>query len=235
MKIVIIAAIGWACHLVAAQEKVCSTFGSTLGMMQSSPGNSCDEIHQSNKASRGVSGSYWINTTTGVHQVHCSMELECGGYKGGWMRIADFDTSRGDDCPSGWNKITTPNQPPYPAIPVCRSPSDTLVGCFSTMFTVNKASYNAICGKIKGYQKGTPSAFGETSMHSLNNGYVEGISITLGNPRKHVWTYAVGLSDNTSEYSHTCTCAVKPGPAPPAFVGNNYYCESGSIGDLRTC
>ena len=149
MKIVIIAAIRWACHLVAPQEKVCSTFGCTLGMMQSSPGNSCGETHQSNKASRGVSGSYWINTTTGVHQVHCSMELECGGYKGGWMRIADFDTSREDDCPSGWNKITTPNQPSHLAIPVCRSPSDTLVGYFSTTFTVNKASYNAVCGKIK--------------------------------------------------------------------------------------
>ena len=36
------------------------------------------------------------------------MELECGGHKGGWMRIADLDTSRGDDCPSGWTNITTP-------------------------------------------------------------------------------------------------------------------------------
>ena len=69
-KIIIITAIGWACHLVAAQEKVCSTFCSTLGMLQSSPGNSCDEIYQSNKAIRAVSGNYWINTTTGVHQVH---------------------------------------------------------------------------------------------------------------------------------------------------------------------
>ena len=31
------------------------------------------------------------------------MELDCGGNKGGWMRIADIDTSRGDICPSGWN------------------------------------------------------------------------------------------------------------------------------------
>ena len=48
-----------------------------------------------------VSGDNWINTTTGVHQVYCDMELECGGHKGGWMRIADLDTSRGDDCPTG--------------------------------------------------------------------------------------------------------------------------------------
>jgi len=36
------------------------------------------------------------------------MELECGGQKGGWIRIADLDSSSGDDCPSGWSKITTP-------------------------------------------------------------------------------------------------------------------------------
>ena len=95
-------------HLVAAQEKVCSSFCSTLGTLQSTPGKSCDDIYQINKASRGVSGNYWIYTTTGVHQVYCDMELECGGYKGGWMRIADLDTSRGDDCPSGWTEITIP-------------------------------------------------------------------------------------------------------------------------------
>ena len=69
-------------------------------MLQDNPGKSCDHIYQMNKASRGVSGTYWIQTSTGVHQVYYDMELECGGHKGGWMRIADLDTSRGDDYPS---------------------------------------------------------------------------------------------------------------------------------------
>ena len=156
MIVAITAIFGWTCHsVVAVQEKVCSTSCNTVGMLQSTPGRSCSDIYQFNKISRRESGNYWINTTTGVHQVYCDMELECGGHKGGWMRIADLDTSRGDECPSGWNNITTPNQPPYPAIPVCRSPSDTLAGCFPTIFSVSNASYNAICGKIKGYQKGS--------------------------------------------------------------------------------
>ena len=140
MKVVIVAVIaifGWDCYLVVAQEMVCSTSCSTVGMLQSTPGRSCSDIYQINKVGRRTSGNYWINTTTGVHQVYCDMELECGGHKGGWMRIADLDTSRGDDCPSGWAKITTPNQPPYPAIPVCRSPSDTQAGCFPTFFSVS--------------------------------------------------------------------------------------------------
>ena len=64
-------------------------------------------IYQLNKASSGASGNYWINTTTGVHQVYCDMELECGGHKGGWMRIAELNTTREDDYPSGWTKIAT--------------------------------------------------------------------------------------------------------------------------------
>jgi len=66
-------------------------------MLESNPDKSCDDIYQINKASRGVSTHYWIHTSTGVHQMYCDMELECGGYKGRWMRIADLDTSRGDD------------------------------------------------------------------------------------------------------------------------------------------
>ena len=82
MKVAIIAILGWACHFAGAQEKVCSSFCSK------NPGKSCDDIYQINKASRGMSGNYWINTITGVHQVYCDMELECGGHKGGWIRGA---------------------------------------------------------------------------------------------------------------------------------------------------
>ena len=96
--------------LVAAQRNTCSSFCSSLGMLESNPGKSCDDIYQINKASRGVSRD-WIQTTTGVHQVYCDMELECGGTKGGWMKVANISISSGDDCPTGWTKITTPTDP----------------------------------------------------------------------------------------------------------------------------
>ena len=41
----------------------------------------------------------------------------------GWMRISDLDTSRGDDCPTGWTKTTTANDGMNPATDVCRSPN----------------------------------------------------------------------------------------------------------------
>ena len=213
---------------LAVSEQVCSSFCSTcsIGMLESTPGKSCADIYQKNEATRGVSRDYWVDTSTGTHQVYCDMELECGGHKGGWMRIADLDTSRGDDCPSGWNNITANG------IAMCRSPNDT-AGCYPTTFSVQQIGFNKICGKIKGYQKGSTDGFqASSSLPSLDNRYVDGISITVGNPRKHVWTYAAGVSDdfNGSGGIYNCPCAKNRGTAPPSFVGEHYYCESGNTG-----
>ena len=222
-KVVIITVIGWAwvCHLVAAQEKACSTFCSSMGMLQSNPGKSCDDIYQINKASRGASGNYWINTTTGVHQVYCDMELECGGHKGGWMRIANFDTSRGDDCPSGWTNITTP-------VAACIATGSN-AGCYSTIFSTLSIPYSKVCGMAVGYQRSYTDGFGPSSSdESLSSPYVDGVSITYGNPRKHIWTYAIGRSDTSSTQAN-CPCSKYPGTLPPSFVRDHYYCESGTL------
>ncbi|XP_065888599.1 uncharacterized protein [Dysidea avara] len=204
--------------LAIAENGTCTRYGFDVEF----PGVSCADIYDKNPASHGKSGYYVIGTDH-VRTVYCDMELECSGHKGGWMKIADYDTSKGDDCPSGWKKIK------INGLDLCRSPNDN-AGCYSTHFHVNKVSYNKICGRVKGYQKGSPTAFERVSNPSLDNGYVEGISITLGSPRKHVWTYAVGLSDDHNYPVYNCPCAKYPGPSPPAFVGNHYYCESGDTG-----
>ena len=230
LSVVLILIIAGA--VATAEEKVCSSFCSSLGMLQSSPGKSCADIYQINKASRGVSGLYWINTTSGLQQVNCEMELECGGHKGGWTTIVKLDTSKGDVCPSGWTTITTPGDLPKV---VCRSGNDA-ADCYSAIFTTYNITFNKICGQVKGYQKGVPDAFNPTKYvtKSINDHYVDGLSITLGNPRKHVWTYAVGASDDINLPNANCPCAATPGPDPPAFVGNHYYCESASIGPPTT-
>ena len=85
--------------------------------------------------------------------------------------------------------------------------------------------FNNISGQAVGYQKGSTDAFhlwNATTRDSINSYFVEGVSITYGSPRKHIWTYAVGLSD---DYNHNgisnCPCAKYPGPAPPSFVGDH--------------
>ena len=84
-------------------------------------------------------------------------------------------------------------------------------------------------GKVSsGYKPDT------TTSRSLDGVYVDGISITSGNPRKHVWTYAVGLSDDYNYPYYNCPCAKTPGPDPPTFVGSHYHCESGDTGRYQS-
>ena len=232
--VVAFAILDSTCQLVKADDRVCSSTCNSVGTSATNPGKSCDEIYQVNEGSRGVSGDYYVETPTGVHKVYCDMELECDGHKGGWMRIVDLDTSRGDDCPSKWSKFTTPDNSQYPSIDVCQSPT-TGAGCFPTTFSVHNSSYSKICGKARGYQRATTDAFSlHTGNKNIDGAYVDGLSITLGYPRKHVWTYAVGISGGANLGPWTCPCAAFPGASPHAFVGNNYYCDSGTAGTQQS-
>ena len=37
-----------------------------------------------------------------------------------------------------------------------------------------------------------------------------------------------------SESTHTCPCTANLGPSPPSFIGDHYYCESGTTGTNPT-
>ena len=214
--------------LVMAQDDVCSRYGLDNNL----PGASCADIYNINPTSYGRSG-YYVLKTDHLFSTYCDMELDCGGNKGGWMRIADIDTSRGDACTSGWSSYNS----------YCTG--GLSAGCHSAYFSTNSTSYSKVCGRVRGYQKGSmdafyPSAYAYgnrddytpniTTSRSLDGIYVDGISIASGNPRKHVWTYAVGLSDDENHTTVNCPCAKYPGPDPPTYVGNYYYCESGNTG-----
>ena len=217
---IIVLVIGYS-QLVVSQTG--ESNGNKLGTT-CRPAKSCREIYNYNIASRGQSGYYWINNTDNILKVYCDMELTCGGITGGWMRIANIDTTQGDDCPSGWSNITQPR-------PLCRGSGDA-AGCYSAYFSNNKAEYNSICGKLRGYQLGSPAAFlaNYAPSHSIDAAYLDGVSITVGNPRKHVWSYAAGFSKLHKVNNINCPCAKHPGANPPIFVKDHYYCESGSEG-----
>jgi len=232
--------MGCFTRVVAFEKDMCLNYCrslSSLGILESNPGASCNDIYELNEDSKGVSTYYWIQTSTGVHQVYCDMELECSGIKGGWMRIADLDTSRGDDCPTGWSKITTSDNATYPSKDVCGSTRNK-AGCYSARFSVNGSSYNKICGKARGYQRSTPDAFAAIRGNkNIDGPYVDGLSITIGSypNRTHVWTYAAGVSNGRgNQHKHlNCPCSDFPGSPPPSFVGEHYYCEFGNVGPLR--
>ena len=115
-------------------------------------------------------------------------------------------------------------------------------GCNSTMFDALGIRYNQICGKIIGYQFSSPDTFG-VLLHtdgsgyrdssSIDGNYVDGISLThRSNPRKHIWTFAGGLDEAVSFSFLNCPCTntyhAETASQPPSFVGNDYFCDTGS-------
>lgn len=88
-----------------------------------------------------------------------------------------------------------------------------------------------MCGRAIGYQYRSPDAFHQstTDTLTLDQNYVDGLSITYGSPRQHLWTFAAGVSeDNPSTRPSKCPCADVQGQSAPSFLGDNWYCESGN-------
>ena len=152
----------------------------------------------------------------------------CNIRSGKWRRIAYFDTTRGDPCPSGLYTFTntTTNQTACGTTGVGQQQR-------SLNFTTG-GSYTHVCGRVRGYQVHATLAFYRHKNQTIDTNYVDGVSITRGSPRQHLWTYAAGLSEthynDHSDYTN-CPC-VRSGYNSswiPSFVGNNYYCEAGFV------
>ena len=161
------------------------------------------------------------------------LKLYSPGYKcglfGNWSRIAYFDTTQGDSCPTGLRTVvnTTTNQK------ACGR-TNTRGGCASVPISV-QFSYSQVCGIVKGYQYHSPDAFEPINggHNTIDTYYVDGVSITHGSPRRHLWTYANGLSELDGTQQLRCPCA-RSNPndwsVVPTFVGEHFYCESGFSG-----
>ena len=189
---------------------------------------SCRELYQCNPAL--PTGYYNIATPQGVERVHCEMNTSnCGNITGGWMRAAYIDmTDPGSSCPEN---LTVTYQS---SKRICRS-SHTSAGCTTVTFPAHKVPYTNVCGRAHGYQLHAPDAFSHFYSwgQTIEGYYVDGISVTHGSPRNHIWTFAAGESKDYNFPCCNCPCAPNPGRAAPPFVGENFFCESGNTGLLE--
>ncbi len=148
----------------------------------------------------------------------------CGGTTG-WARVAYIDmTNSNHQCPRDMKEDTLSRKR------VCgRSSSAAHGSCVSATFSISGLQYSQVCGRIRGYQFGRPGAFARPSSDSIESRYVDGVSVTHGPPgsRKHVWTFATGSSEDYY-YGSACPCAPGVGIRAPSFVGQDYFCESGT-------
>ena len=116
---------------------------------------------------------------------------------------------------------------------MCGGP--TTAGYASANFSTHGMSYSQVCGRLRGYQVGTPNAFGPYPNQASNGIVMDGVLISYGKTREHIWAYANAnekVAGDTLNYICPCTDPRYNGVVPP-FIGNDYYCdgavESGSV------
>ena len=148
----------------------------------------------------------------------------CGD--GLWNRIIYLNMNdSSQECPKGWRGYTTP-------VRCCGRPVLARASCPAVFFPAKGYQYSKVCGRAIGYQQGSPDGFASDDtgepQETIDGLYVDGVSLTHGNPRTHIWTFAAGLLENgvtDTNNRHRCPC--DSGQNPPDFIGNQYFCETG--------
>ena len=179
--------------------------------------------------SSATSGYHDITLSNGTTiTVYCDMEgVNCDG-EGGWMRVAHLNMSDPtEQCPLGF-RLYEQN-----GVRACGRQSG---GCESVVFnTLYNISYSQVCGRVTGYQKGSTDAIHPSGsiVHNIERAYADGVSITRGsNPRKHIWTFMAAIQENSfnDNGEYVCPCAPNSPLTIQSFIGDDYFCESGSPG-----
>ena len=122
------------------------------------------------------------------------LNIQCG--EGLWTRVAYLNMSDPmQSCPPAWKDYSANG------VRACGRPAGSF-GCHSTFYQTDH-SYTRVCGQVIGYQFGSPDAFRRSKYpYTIDEVYIDGVSITHGSPRSHIWTFATG----ESELSDVCPC-----------------------------
>ena len=179
--------------------------------------NSCPSQEKLERASEIL-----MNSTRAAISKLTSNVPQCGD--GIWYQLISINMSSADSqCPYGWVEENE-------GVRACGRGS--VDGSCESIFLNNddQVGYSKVCGRAIGYQYGSIDAFAQrVDDVTINQNYVDGLSVTYGSPRKHLWTFAAGVGEGDNNINiHNCPCSNNPGASPPSFVGNNWYCESGN-------
>ena len=152
------------------------------------------------------------------------IQLYCGA--GEWYRIAYLNmTDPSQQCPTDWREYNTSR------VRACGRLTAAGGTCPATMYSVDR-QYSKVCGRLIGYQIASPDGF--TGGQTVDQMYIDGISITHGMPqRNHIWSYVAGVTERSGSQhrNNNCPCSIEPGTGPQSFLGDSYYCESGNPTD----
>ena len=175
-------------------------------------------------------GYYWVRASNhSAVCVYCDMTRTCGNTTGGWMRVAEFNkTNLNEQCPEGFTQNSSGN---VSTCVLINTAGCSLLSSYST----NNIEYTKLCGRVVGYQVGTTNAFHTYYIDKgpdIDSAYVDGVSITHGDPRQHIWTFAAALDKSGSRLDSNpgsyCPCQTSSARNSPSFVGNDYFCDAGN-------
>jgi hypothetical protein len=157
-----------------------------------------------------------------AHYLNFSVQIHCG--PGLWHRLAYLNMSDpSQQCPSVWREYNESG------VRACGRPTTRRGSCASIPY-ISYQQYSQVCGRIIGYQYASPDAFERHPPHN-NHINLDGINITRGANRNHIWSYVAGFNQNSSSQSQSkCPCSTENGQghSHASSVGDNYYCESGN-------
>ena len=192
---------------------------------------SCEELlnHQLQ------SGHYDIQILNGSATVYCELEKVIKNRKG-FMRVANINMSDPKtDCPDGLSLRRDGD------LRTCQR-SEQGSDCSSAYFSTSRVQYSRVCGRIRGYQWASPNAFYwffRNNHLTINDIYVDGVVLTnqVNNTRSHIWTFAAAIDEvGRANTAFDCQCTnknVSINFVTPPFVGNDYFCETGSRESFR--
>ena len=161
------------------------------------------------------------NITASIQNIldsYLEITSNCG--PGQWYRVASLNMSDpSQQCPSAWREYNTSG------IRACGRPVTSARSCSATVYFADR-QYSRVCGRVIGYQIGSPDGFSNSAIG------LDGISITYGPQSSHIWSYVAGLYEILGiSSSSSCPCSSVHASMPPQFIGDNYYCESGNPND----
>lgn len=201
----------------------------SFGLISTNPAFSCSEIFYYGNLNN-TDGLYWIKTDSGLPtEVYCARDpIPSRRIWGPMRRVGYLDMTKPEqNCPSSFKEFNSASKR------LCARRGCYNGGCSSVTFNTSNITYSEVCGRVKAYQYGSPSGFASYRTGTgINTAYVEGVSITRGTPRQHVWSFANAFAERTTRGNQKCP-ACNPNydrkGLIPSFVGDNFFCDTGSL------
>ena len=149
---------------------------------------------------------------------------DCGG--SGWRRVAFLDMADPDQtCPEQWRLYERGTAR------ACGRQETFSPSCDSVYFSPGETAYTQVCGRITGYSFYTIDgvarlANSTTPGNEINEEYLDGVSVTYGMPRQHIWSF---FNDHTLT-ARCCEQQRLDFIQSFNFIEDNFFCDTGNNG-----